>query len=478
MRFVLMHELAHIRRRDIAIMWIVRVIGALHWFNPLLWIAGMKVRAEQELACDARVLALTDRGEWNDYGRLLVEMLSRAIGPTARSGSMGMIGTGTSMRRRIIAITQPTKPRWYMSLLAILLMLAIGGTTLTGPAVHAAEPTTQSKPSSTAELATCSQVYEVRDIINQSDFIEMPGMGIMVPATTAPSAKYGLLQDIVDTIERRVDPDSWQDHGGSIGTITVRANDQLEIIQTFANQMAIANLLAGLHKRKFPKIEVDSYVICGPEVFRLLEREPGQWNDDHGTGVWSAALSEQQVSGLREQSKSDINLVYPRLTMFNRQRCYAVVSTESAYVKKLTREADGKFAPEVGIVQRGVMEDCRTTVSGDGHSIMVDFRPQVSRLLAMNQVLAPDAPNSKGPFYQVPTISKATCDQTLTIADDHAIALRLVPKIMKGDQPIGDDTPLLLLIHAKIITANTPADATPPPTTQEMMQSIHHLTPH
>jgi TonB family protein len=57
MRIVLHHELAHIRRRD----WIAQLVGellrALHWFNPLVWIACRRLRRESEQACDDAVLA-------------------------------------------------------------------------------------------------------------------------------------------------------------------------------------------------------------------------------------------------------------------------------------------------------------------------------------------------------------------------------------------------------------------------------------
>ena len=37
-RCIFLHELAHIKRRDLEVNWLVSVLQALHWFNPLVWL--------------------------------------------------------------------------------------------------------------------------------------------------------------------------------------------------------------------------------------------------------------------------------------------------------------------------------------------------------------------------------------------------------------------------------------------------------
>ncbi len=53
---VLLHELAHVRRRDPATALLAQVACVLHWFNPLVWWGAARMREERELACDAAVL--------------------------------------------------------------------------------------------------------------------------------------------------------------------------------------------------------------------------------------------------------------------------------------------------------------------------------------------------------------------------------------------------------------------------------------
>lgn len=72
------HEAIHHRRGDI--WWNHLALGllALNWFNPIAWIAFRAFRADQELACDAAVLAARPAGDRGDYAEALVKAASPA----------------------------------------------------------------------------------------------------------------------------------------------------------------------------------------------------------------------------------------------------------------------------------------------------------------------------------------------------------------------------------------------------------------
>ena len=105
LRIVLLHELSHLRRRDPASLLFARFALAFHWFNPLAWIAHHQLRAEQETACDDRVLFHGITAP--DYAD---EMLAFSAGITLPSSHvpapMMLRGNGLERRLRSILSTQ------------------------------------------------------------------------------------------------------------------------------------------------------------------------------------------------------------------------------------------------------------------------------------------------------------------------------------------------------------------------------------
>ncbi len=69
----LAHELTHHARGDLVANWAALVVLAVHWFNPVAWRAFRAFRADQEMACDAWVLANRGRGCAHAYGRAIVK---------------------------------------------------------------------------------------------------------------------------------------------------------------------------------------------------------------------------------------------------------------------------------------------------------------------------------------------------------------------------------------------------------------------
>ncbi|MGH7403848.1 MAG: M56 family metallopeptidase, partial [Candidatus Rokuibacteriota bacterium] len=60
-RAVLLHEMAHIKRRDVLPHLMAWVVCAIWWFHPLVWVAARRMRSESEKACDDLVLKVGTR---------------------------------------------------------------------------------------------------------------------------------------------------------------------------------------------------------------------------------------------------------------------------------------------------------------------------------------------------------------------------------------------------------------------------------
>ena len=79
---VLAHELAHVKRWDLAWVWIAQAARTLYWFNPLVYWIAFRMRLESELACDAWAMFASGKSP-DEYADLLVRLVGRLSQPAA-----------------------------------------------------------------------------------------------------------------------------------------------------------------------------------------------------------------------------------------------------------------------------------------------------------------------------------------------------------------------------------------------------------
>jgi carboxyl-terminal processing protease len=111
LEMVLLHELAHIQRGDVATQWLGRLACALHWFNPLAWLAAARLRVEQERACDDQVLI---RGlDPPDYATHLLDLVAQAASASRDPGLSGALAmaSASDIERRLRSILDPSRDR-------------------------------------------------------------------------------------------------------------------------------------------------------------------------------------------------------------------------------------------------------------------------------------------------------------------------------------------------------------------------------
>ncbi len=117
----LAHELGHIRAHDGVWALVRGLCCAVHWPNPLVWLAASLSRADGELACDERVAAPLPASERLDYANAL------AHGAQGRGPGIGVLATGERrkerrMKRRMTAVAT-AQPR-HRAAAAVFLSLA------------------------------------------------------------------------------------------------------------------------------------------------------------------------------------------------------------------------------------------------------------------------------------------------------------------------------------------------------------------
>jgi beta-lactamase regulating signal transducer with metallopeptidase domain len=107
-RVVLLHELAHVARRDCLWQGVASICCALLWFHPGAWWAAVRMRAERERAADDRVLAVGTRA--SDYAGHLVAV-ARASRPGALTPVVAALGRGSQLEERVVAVLDGSRRR-------------------------------------------------------------------------------------------------------------------------------------------------------------------------------------------------------------------------------------------------------------------------------------------------------------------------------------------------------------------------------
>ena len=131
LRPILLHELTHIRRHDLARLVAGDLACALYWFQPLVWLAARRARLEQEMACDEAVCRQGIKAA--AYARTLLEFaagrpglspglrvtgfartsgleirLSHVLRPTSRAGTRGGLSRWLSGAASLAALAATT----------------------------------------------------------------------------------------------------------------------------------------------------------------------------------------------------------------------------------------------------------------------------------------------------------------------------------------------------------------------------------
>ena len=132
LRQVFFHELAHLKRGDVVVNWLTSLLQVIHWFNPVLWLAFRQIRAECEAACDALVLSTGQGGQNTVYGETIIKLIEFSARPELLPGVVGILENKSEMKRRILMIARHNSNAYGWSALAVILMIILAVTGLTG----------------------------------------------------------------------------------------------------------------------------------------------------------------------------------------------------------------------------------------------------------------------------------------------------------------------------------------------------------
>jgi HEAT repeat protein/beta-lactamase regulating signal transducer with metallopeptidase domain len=156
LRVVLLHELAHVKRRDCLTHLVAQMACAAYWFNPLAWMAARRLRTERERACDDLVLASGTRG--SDYADLLLDIarvMRAGRFPAVLAGASLAMAQRSQLEGRLMAILDPSVPRRGLTRARVLVATVVFALLIVP--VASVQPWAEERPATKASEAEISQ---------------------------------------------------------------------------------------------------------------------------------------------------------------------------------------------------------------------------------------------------------------------------------------------------------------------------------
>jgi beta-lactamase regulating signal transducer with metallopeptidase domain len=176
LRIVLLHELAHVRRADIAARAVAMIACAIHWFNPLVWVLGRLSTRDAELAADDLVLRAGVRP--STYADALLNLAGSMFHFPAAQPAMPLARRG-GLADRVHAILHVTDRRTDIGRLTRITV--IGGSCVVGilagcvrfaPAATTTLMSVPGKPVGRIALPLGNPSSAMRIAINDSSWID------------------------------------------------------------------------------------------------------------------------------------------------------------------------------------------------------------------------------------------------------------------------------------------------------------------
>lgn len=122
LRYILRHELCHLKRRDMLLKLVLLAANAMHWFNPVVYLMLRQADEDIELACDSAATDGLDRAERAAYSRTLLAAVQSSVRALPATTCFG--GTVERLKRRITNVLGAQKKRG-LGIVALVLALTL-----------------------------------------------------------------------------------------------------------------------------------------------------------------------------------------------------------------------------------------------------------------------------------------------------------------------------------------------------------------
>ncbi len=466
LRMVMLHELGHVRRHDITANWLLALVHAIQWWNPIYWLAAARFRALREQACDAFALQKLDGDPARAYSELLLRLLERpgrsrwrVVLPASIVGFLSSFVRTRAVRNRLRAVSSAghKRGRWHTACLAaILALVAICG--LTDARMPAPPPEQPSEwlpraalerdawdvPHADDSEPEVPRTYTIKRVLERID-ADRPTREeargnlywLTVHVLRGSSGRYH--ETTNEWAAERISID------GDTMAVTAPETVHAEIARMLSawEQSGIGQTCIEV---KFLTSDRDIATAAGVS-WRYLEtfsndnndELPRQWSSerplvqasatvDDFLPTTAATLDERQTAALMNQAPGlhGTNVLQsPKVTVFNGQKVFICNYEQTPFVVGLQNLESGAQQPKIAVVDDGIKLNIRTIQSADAATIHVEGRVDVSKIEEVRTVST--VLDGKPATIQIPRVKRCRIDVSSTLPDGHSLLVGCIP---------------------------------------------------
>ena len=121
---ILLHEISHLKRFDIAVKWLTMIATSFHWFNPLMYFINKEINHACELACDEAVIKNLNPAEKQAYGDTLISVVAEHkyhFGVLQAT----MSEEKKSLKERLVAIMNHNNKSKMIIIMSVVLLISV-----------------------------------------------------------------------------------------------------------------------------------------------------------------------------------------------------------------------------------------------------------------------------------------------------------------------------------------------------------------
>lgn len=169
-KYIILHELLHYKKYDLTINWVINILNAVYWFNPIIIYSLKQMKNDCESKTDEYVIENLKKQEQINYGRSILYMVENLLENTNVIGSNTILGGKSQMRKRINNIVNFKKPAVISTAIAIIISITIGAFCFTNSfASNIPLISLENTSSNTTNIVNTTNMDNITDVVNTTN---------------------------------------------------------------------------------------------------------------------------------------------------------------------------------------------------------------------------------------------------------------------------------------------------------------------